>query len=451
MAYKKGRYSSFIRPSIYSIDLLIISVLAKVCLVMDRHLFLFVGFITLTWILTSIKSRFYEVYRYTPLIRIFSLLGIQLTLFTLLIFAFFGFFHEINSTPSDIIYYIIYVFAGITIVKLGVFYLLKKYRTILGGNFRRIVILGVNSKTLQLENFFKSNKPYGYQVINKFDVQPSGSQSLESSFAFIVENSIDEVYCSISEFTNEQIREITEFADNNLKILKFIPDNKEIFTKKLNYQYIGITPILSLRTIPIDTPINQFIKRTFDIVMSIIILVGLLSWLTPIMAILIKLDSKGPVFFKQKRNGLDYKEFYCYKFRSMQPNPTADLHQVSRDDQRITRLGKAIRHTSIDELPQFINVLKGEMSVVGPRPHMVSHTHMYAERIDKFMVRHFIKPGITGLAQVSGYRGEVESDNDIINRVKFDIFYVENWSLLLDIKIIIQTVVKALKGDEKAY
>lgn len=451
MAYKKGRYSGFIRPSIYSIDLLMIIVLAKVCLVMDTHLFLFVGFITFTWIVSAIKSRFYEVYRYTPLVRIFSLLGIQLILFTLLVFAFFGFFNEINSTPSEIIYYIIYVFAGITIVKLGVFYLLKKYRTVLGGNFRRIVILGVNSKTLQLENFFKSNKPYGYQVINKFDIQPSGSQSLESSFAFIVENSIDEIYCSISEFTNEQIREISEFADNNLKILKFIPDNKEIFTKKLNYQYLGITPILSLRTIPIDTPINQFIKRTFDIVMSILILVGLLSWLTPIMAILIKLDSKGPVFFKQKRNGLDYKEFYCYKFRSMQPNPTADLHQVSRNDQRITRLGRAIRHTSIDELPQFINVLKGEMSVVGPRPHMVSHTHMYAERIDKFMVRHFIKPGITGLAQVSGYRGEVETDNDIINRVKFDIFYVENWSLLLDIKIIIQTIIKALKGDEKAY
>ena len=451
MAYKKGRYSGFIRPSIYSIDLLIIIVLAKVCLVMDTHLFLFIGFIAFTWIVTAIKSRFYEVYRYTPLTRIFSLLGIQSILFTLLVFAFFGFFKEISSTPSEIAYYVVYVFAGITIIKLGVFYLLKKYRTVLGGNFRRIVILGVNSKTQQLENFFKSNKPYGYQVINKFDIQPSGSQSLESCFAFIVENSIDEIYCSISEFTNEQIREISEFADNNLKILKFIPDNKEIFTKKLNYQYIGITPILSLRTIPIDTPINQFIKRTFDIVMSIVVLVGLLSWLTPIMAILIKLDSKGPVFFKQKRNGLDYKEFYCYKFRSMQPNPSADLHQASRNDDRITRLGRAIRHTSIDELPQFINVLKGEMSVVGPRPHMVSHTHMYAERIDKFMVRHFIKPGITGLAQVSGYRGEVESDNDIINRVKFDIFYVENWSLLLDIKIIIQTVVKALKGDEKAY
>ena len=129
----------------------------------------------------------------------------------------------------------------------------------------------------------------------------------------------------------------------------------------------------------------------------------------------------------------------------------AHLHQITKGDSRVTWIGRILRKTSIDEMPQFINVLKGDMSVVGPRPHMVSHTHMYAERIDKFMVRHFIKPGITGLAQVSGYRGEVETENDIINRVKYDIFYLENWSLFLDIKIVFQTVYNAIKGDKKAY
>lgn len=236
-----------------------------------------------------------------------------------------------------------------------------------------------------------------------------------------------------------------------MKLLKFIPDNRELFTKKLEYQYLGITPILSLRRIPIDAPLNHFTKRFFDIVMSIVVIVGVLSWLTPLLAILIKLDSKGPVFFKQKRNGLDYHEFDCYKFRSMLPNDDADLEQVSKNDKRITPIGSFLRKTSIDELPQFINVIKGDMSVVGPRPHMVSHTHMYAERIDKFMVRHFIKPGITGLAQVSGYRGEVENDGDIVNRVKYDIFYVENWSLFLDVKIVLTTLYKAITGDDKAY
>jgi putative colanic acid biosynthesis UDP-glucose lipid carrier transferase len=176
-----------------------------------------------------------------------------------------------------------------------------------------------------------------------------------------------------------------------------------------------------------------------------------LSWLTPILALLIKLESKGPIFFKQSRNGFNYKEFECYKFRSMTPNKDAHLYQATRDDQRITKIGKFIRKTSIDELPQFFNVLFGDMSVVGPRPHMVSHTNMYAKRIDKFMVRHFVKPGITGLAQTSGFRGEVETDKDIIGRVKYDIFYIENWSLLLDIKIIFQTAMNAIRGEEKAY
>jgi len=135
----------------------------------------------------------------------------------------------------------------------------------------------------------------------------------------------------------------------------------------------------------------------------------------------------------------------------MTPNKEAHIYQVTKGDNRITNVGKVIRKTSIDELPQFFNVLFGDMSVVGPRPHMVSHTNMYAESVDKFMVRHFVKPGITGLAQVSGFRGEVESDKDIINRVKYDIFYVENWSLLLDIKISVQTLINALRGEEKAY
>jgi putative colanic acid biosynthesis UDP-glucose lipid carrier transferase len=206
-----------------------------------------------------------------------------------------------------------------------------------------------------------------------------------------------------------------------------------------------------MRKIPTDEPINLFIKRIFDITFSLVVIIGVLSWLTPILGLIIKIESKGPIFFKQKRNGLDYKEFYCFKFRSMRPNPEAHLHQIKKNDPRVTRIGKIIRKTSIDELPQFINVLKGDMSVVGPRPHMVSHTHMYAEKIDKFMVRHFIKPGITGLAQVSGFRGEVEDDNFITNRVKYDIFYLENWSIIMDLRIVFKTVIDALAGDEKAY
>src|SRR5690606_33348287 len=168
-------------------------------------------------------------------------------------------------------------------------------------------------------------------------------------------------------------------------------------------------------------------------------------------AIIIRLESRGPIFFRQKRNGIDNREFYCYKFRSMTPNNEADSFQAGKNDMRVTKIGRFIRRTSIDELPQFYNVLFGNMSVVGPRPHMVKHTHEYAIKVDKYMVRHFVKPGITGLAQVRGYRGEIETDTDIMNRIKFDIFYLENWTMALDIKIIIQTVLNVFKGEDKAY
>jgi putative colanic acid biosynthesis UDP-glucose lipid carrier transferase len=380
-----------------------------------------------------------------------SLIGKQGVVFFLIVFAFFGFYNELQIKPSAIIRYVLLVMLYITIVKFAVYYLLKKYRLLLGGNLRRVVILGLNQKTDQLRKFFEENPEYGYNLLHTFELKENKKKEIQECLDYVMEHNVDEIYSSVAQMENEDLNKIIDFADNNLKILKFLPDNKDIYSKRLEFTYYGYLPIVSLRKIPIDEPFNKFIKRSFDVVLSLLIIVGVLSWLTPILGLLIKLESKGPVFFKQKRNGLDYKEFFCYKFRSMRPNPEAHIHQVRKGDERITGVGRIIRKTSIDELPQFINVLKGEMSVVGPRPHMVSHTHMYAERIDKFMVRHFIKPGITGLAQVSGYRGEVESDSDIINRVKYDIFYLENWSLFLDLRIIFQTIYNAIKGDKKAY
>jgi putative colanic acid biosynthesis UDP-glucose lipid carrier transferase len=170
----------------------------------------------------------------------------------------------------------------------------------------------------------------------------------------------------------------------------------------------------------------------------------------PLLAILIKLESKGPVFFRQGRPGIDEKEFHCYKFRSMQINGISDT-EASKNDPRVTRIGKLMRKTSVDELPQFFNVLLGDMSVVGPRPHLWSQNLTYGSKINKYPIRHCVKPGITGLAQVSGFRGEIKKDRDMINRIKFDVFYIENWSLILDLKIIYQTLVNIYRGEEKAY
>ncbi|MDX1461529.1 MAG: undecaprenyl-phosphate glucose phosphotransferase [Marinirhabdus sp.] len=450
MIFQRGRYSGFLRPISYILDLLIIFLLAYNSFGEKLLYFQYVVFVTVGWIILSLKSNFYEIYRFTHVSKIMSLIGKQSIIFFLIVFSFFGFYNELDINAWQIVVYVLWVILAITLLKFAIFFVLKRYRSRFGGNSRKVVIIGLNKKTDQLRRFFEQNPEYGYRLQETFDIK-SPEQTLDKCFEFIQNNHVDEIYSSIGQLSNRQLTKLIDFADNNLKVLKFLPDNKEIYSKKLDFNYYGVLPILSMRKIPIDEPFNQFIKRSFDIVLSVFVIICVLSWLTPILALLIKLESKGPVFFKQKRNGLDYKEFYCYKYRSMRPNPMAHLHQISKNDPRVTKVGRIIRKTSIDELPQFINVLKGDMSVVGPRPHMVSHTHMYAERIDKFMVRHFIKPGITGLAQVSGYRGEVEDDNHIINRVKYDIFYLENWSLFLDLKIVFQTIYNAIRGEEKAY
>ena len=449
MIFKRGRYSGFLRPISYTIDLLIIGFITNKLNLEKAVLLNFILFISFSWIISSFSTRFYQIFRFTSVTKIFTLIAKQSIILILLVYSFFGYHSEIKSNSKLIIEYILIVIFLITIFKIAIYFLLKKYRIIFNGNLRRVVIIGLNKKTDLLRKYFDDNPDYGYKLVKIFNLKDN--ISIDSITEYISKNEIDEIYSSVTEINNEELVKLIDYADNNLKILKFLPDNKEIYSKKLDFTYYGYLPILSLRNIPIDEPINQFIKRSFDILFSLIVIIGILSWLTPILGLIIKVESRGPIFFKQKRNGLDYKEFYCYKFRSMRPNPEAHIHQITKGDPRVTKIGKFIRKTSIDELPQFMNVLRGEMSVVGQRPHMVSHTQMYAEKIDKFMVRHFVKPGITGLAQVSGFRGEVENDNFIINRVKYDIFYLENWSIIMDLRIVIRTIYNALGGEEKAY
>ncbi|TYA52234.1 undecaprenyl-phosphate glucose phosphotransferase [Formosa maritima] len=449
--FKQGRYSGYLKHISYLIDLSILNGLALLYFFKSVDSIKFIVLISSAWIILSIYSKFYEVYRYSREINIASLILKQLGLFTLLMLAFSGLNLSLEIQPIVILKYTISTLFLIGLFKFTLYYLLQKYRTTFGGNYRITAIIGKNKQTNALESFFHNNPEYGYIHKKTFNTKDKDGFSLDVCFNFIAKESIDEIYCAISELSNSQVYKIIDFADNNLKILKFLPDNKDIHSKKLKYEYYDYIPVLSLRNIPLEDSVNQFIKRLFDILFSSLVIIFLLSWLTPIIAVLIKIESKGPVFFKQSRNGFNYKEFDCYKFRSMMPNKDAHLYQATRGDQRITRIGKFIRKTSIDELPQFFNVLFGDMSVVGPRPHMVSHTNMYAKKIDKFMVRHFVKPGITGLAQISGFRGEVETDKDIIGRVKYDIFYIENWSLLLDFKIIFKTFLNAVKGEEKAY
>lgn len=448
--YRRGRFSGLVRPIQYILDLTVIYLMAAGFFFEQMEMMNFIWFTGLAWVLSAMKTKFYEVYRNTRWFSIFGMLLRQGVMYCLIVFAFFGYYHEIDRETLEIFVYCVSTLGIIAVLKFMAFFFIKRYRTALGGNYRTMVVVGDNKKTSNLVQYLGNNPDFGYQYKKTFDTEHE-SFDFQELCAYIIENNIDEIFCSLAETKNKLLNDIIEFADNNLRSVKFLPDNKQIFTKKLRFDYFGVTPILSLRDVPLEDHINKAIKRGFDIVFSLLVILGLLSWLVPIVAIFIKMESKGPIFFKQSRNGLDYNEFMCYKFRSMTPNKNAHLHQATRGDHRITKVGAFLRKTSIDELPQFWNVLLGDMSVVGPRPHMVSHTHMYAARIDKFMVRHLVKPGITGLAQVNGFRGEIETDEDIKGRVKYDIFYLENWSVLLDIRVIIQTVINAVSGEDKAY
>lgn len=450
MNTKNKRYSGYIRPFSYIFDIAVINILIFFILPKELNEYQYHIFTTIAWFFISWNIQFYDVYRFTKSIQILGKIIKQGILFLLINFAYLGYFYKF-SLPNQMMNYVLASLALIAFDKFFIYFFLRKFRVFFGGNFRRVIIVGTGKKVTQLAEFFNQNPDYGYKLEHIFEFKEDKEIEFNDCFSFVIENNIDEIYCSLSCFNNSEVDKFVDFTDNNLKVLKFLPNSKNVLSRNLILDYYGYIPIISLRNTPLDKQANKILKRGFDIVFSILVIVGVLSWLTPIIALLIKLESKGPVFFKQKRNGLNYEEFSCYKFRSMTLNDIADLEQVSKNDPRITKVGKFIRKTSIDEMPQFFNTLLGSMSVVGPRPHMVSHTEMYAKSVDKFMVRHFIKPGITGLAQTNGFRGEVETERDIINRVKYDIFYLENWSLLLDLKIIILTVFNAIKGEKKAY
>lgn len=450
MKTKTGRYSGYIRPFSYLVDLIIINVLAFYIMPFHSNEIVYAIFISLAWFVITAYLGFYEVYRYTKVISILNCALKQFILFSLFCLALELNYSELANQKKVVLFVFLSLFLIVS-AKLFIYFFLRKYRVLYGANFRTVVLLGNEININPLKSFFTDNPDYGYKLVKIFTLEEHKKDRIAECLSFIVQTRVDEIYCATADLTDRQITEIINFSDNNLKTLKFIPDDIQFLTHSMKFEYYDYIPVIPSRSILQDETMNKMVKRVFDIVFSLIIIIGILSWLIPIMALIIKLDSKGPIFFKQKRNGLNYKEFDCYKFRSMKLNPKADLDLASKQDARITKVGKFIRKTSIDELPQFFNVFLGEMSVVGPRPQMVSINNFYAMNVDKFMARHFVKPGITGLAQTKGYRGEVEKDQDIINRVKYDIFYMENWSILLDLEIIFNTIYNIIKGDKKAF
>lgn len=447
------RYSSAIIPVSIIIHLLIINGTLFLLTPETYAKLSSIIYYNLGWLFITLELDFYPTRRkekfmtnFRKVLRLYSIYG--LFYFVLFVFEDFG---------AVSIRYQVFVFAILCMLLLlyrVFFYWTRSTYRLVGGNFVRVVAIGRDGNLKKIRKVF-DDPNLGYRYVGFFDEKPSKSPTylgkIEESFLFILENHIDEIYCIASKFSQKELQNLISFADNNLIKFKVIPDNKDIFTRAMTIEMYDDVPVLNIRKVPLDTEYAKLTKRTFDIVFSTLVIVFVLSWLTPVLFICTRLESRGPLFFKQKRNGLKRRPFWCYKFRSMTIDADANTKMASKNDQRVTKVGKFIRKTSIDELPQFFNVFIGSMSVVGPRPHMEYHTIGYEGSVDKYLVRHFVKPGITGLAQIRGYRGEITKSSDIINRIRLDIFYVEKWSIWFDIKIIFLTISNAFKGEEKAY
>lgn len=335
--------------------------------------------------------------------------------------------------------------------------LLKTYRK-RGYNYRQVIIVGGGFNGVKLYESLMSSD-YGYRVLGFFDDDISKKEALPVKHLGLVSDieeyaekeNIDEIFCTISSSQEDTISDLILFSEKNMIRFHLVPEFYKFFRRQFSLHFIESTPVLSLRYEPLQHIANRFVKRCFDIAFSGLVLITIFPFIYIIFGAIIKFTSSGPIFFKQKRTGIKGREFYCYKFRSMCMNDQANTLQATEKDPRVTAIGAFMRKTSIDEIPQFINVFRNDMSVVGPRPHMLQHTELYSSIIDKFMVRHLVKPGITGWAQVSGCRGETRTVEEMEARVKKDVWYLENWTFFLDLKIIFLTVRNAIKGEENAY
>lgn len=359
------------------------------------------------------------------------------------------------------------VFVVIVLVRWGERKVIGRIRS-MGLNAIRAIVIGTESLAGDVIRLM-SDKWNGYNLVGLFydvDVDPSDPDTQpaasESSFVrlggysdvlqWLKDNEIDEVYICLTNKSNvHRIRPILRLCTKRMIRVYYIPNSYMHYSRNMRSRIFGDTYVLTKYNEPLMNSGARVLKRTFDIVFSAVFLCTIFLIILVVVTIVTKVTMPGPVFFRQRRTGYDGKEFWCYKFRSMKVNREADTVQATKDDDRVTRWGKILRHTNIDETPQFWNVFIGDMSVVGPRPHMLAHTEYYSKKIGEYMIRHYVRPGITGWAQTHGERGQTETVDDMRRRVECDIWYIEHWSFWLDLQIIIKTIELIIVGDDKAY
>ena len=409
------------------------------------------------WILLSFGSRTYADSNIINF-ETFTKRSVQVYLLWVIAILIYLFFLHRFEISRVFIFLTFFNFAiGLSLnrfIYLGINYHFKSKDFIL----KKILIIGYNNTAKKLENYFEEEginaQLIGFtedeQNVTELSKHPILS-NIHNTIQIAKEYEVEEIFSTITPEQNKYIYKLMNIAEKECIRFRIVPDLSLFIDRPVHIDYIRDMPVISLRSEPLDDVGNRIKKRVIDIAISFFVVVFILSWLVPLLGLLIFLESRGPIIFSQLRSGKNNKGFNCYKFRSMRVNIESDERQATKNDSRITKIGRFIRKTSLDEFPQFLNVLKGEMSLVGPRPHMLKHTTDYSKLVDQFMIRQFLKPGITGWAQVNGFRGEITDQEQIKMRVNNDLWYLENWTIWLDLRIIFLTVYKVFTGDEKAF
>ncbi len=375
-----------------------------------------------------------------------------------IIIIFYALLNGLRILKMWFVYYIIFavcVFLIIFASRMLWLMIIRRWR-FTGRDNARAVFVGSGVNLNMLYDDMTNDASAGYDVIGYFDDEPTESfgekltmlGKIDDVVGWLAQHDVNYLFCNLPPRRAEEIQTIINYCENHLIHFYSVPNVRNYVHHRMRVQFIGNSLILALREEPLRSLQSRFFKRTFDIVFSLLVIVLLLWWMTILVALITTLTMPGPIFFRQKRNGRDNKEFTCLKFRTMVVNKDADKTQATKDDSRITRWGRFMRRTNIDEFPQFINVLIGDMSVVGPRPHMLKHNEEYKRLIDKYMVRFYCRPGITGWAQVTGSRGETKLVSQMEERIQKDIWYIENWTFMLDIRIILLTIYNMLGGEK---
>ena len=424
--------------------------------------FMILSLLLITWIFSGKSLGLYDEFRSRDfsfeLIALIKNIFIQAIAYIILVFI----IREYSVISRLVIVY----YSGLLLIFLSLEkYLFRKFLNLYrskGRNLRSLLIVGAGEVGQKFHKSITDNPHFGYKFVGFLDDQLVTSMngkylgSIDKLHSILSDRHIDDIIIALPNYATSRLRDVVATCERHTTRIRIIPDYFDFVTSRYNVAMFGDFPIISLR----EDRLNEFhwrlLKRGFDFAFTSFLFVFVFSWVFPLIAISIKTTSKGPVFFKQERWGRYNKKFITYKFRSMcteskDTDSSGKYIQASKDDPRITKIGKFLRKTNLDELPQFMNVILGDMSIVGPRPHPIPLNIESRDKVHHYMIRHLVKPGITGWAQVNGFRGETKENGLMQERINHDIWYIENWTFLLDIQIIFLTVWKMLKGDPNAY